>query len=513
MDRLNWPAGLPVHPVEPCQNRTVVALEHTSRVGDSLRDLAEALERLDLGTRLSSLDADRSRLVATIRTYLIPRAFDFSMPLTVVFAGPTGSGKSTLINSLTGRGLATTGVVRPTTTRPLVLASPRVAEGYEKVGGVSCRVVSGNAPVLSEMVLVDTPDIDSVALRHRASTEMLIDHADVVVFATSVLRYADDVPWQVLRRAEARGADIINVLNRVGSASSGAIVDFRSRLRVEGLDDDLVTVPEHHLAEEGSRVPATAVRSLARRRFAIAVDREQNLATTFDRVLRVVVGQTTDLARQVDTAAGETDRREAELFRYLADRASHLDMGGLVDGLYRIPREEDGRWARRRWRVGNRRTTEEVVAGEQLIVDRFEAIVHGDLRRWIIDQDLFDVRPGEIVPGLSPVIRSAAEGWIRYVARIGAEIGAPERWLTEVALIGSATDDEETETIELLFGEDAPVQVELARHDLVSRLEVIYGHAGSHLIEMARREQGSLDVSGLRTALGAVSSTLAPVDA
>lgn len=513
LDRLNSKAGLPAEPERPCHNQNVVALRDTSHVGDALRHLAGALESLDLGSELAHLDSDRNRLAATIRSYLIPRAVDSAMPLTVVFAGPTGSGKSTLINSLTGRDLAATGALRPTTTQPLVLASPAVAGRFENVAGIDCRVATGDAPVLSTMVLIDTPDIDSAALDHRAMAETLIDNADVVVFVTSALRYADDVPWQVLRRALARGTELINVLNRVSSATSGAAIDFTSRLRSAGLDDDLVTVPEHHLPSGGSRIPSTAIRSLAKRLAAVAGDRERHAGATFERVLRALVGQVTDLVREVDALADGTNSLEAEMSIYLADRASRLYMGGLVDGLYVPLPDKDTRRSLRRWRAANRPDPDQVAARESQILGRFVASVEGDLRRWIVDERTLDVSPEEIIPHTRDVIRSAAEGWVRYVARIGEEIDATEPWLTEMALMAAATDGEESGAAEALFGDYAPVLIDRARRELTGRLEVVYEHVGSHLLERARHDMGSLDVSDVRSALGAVNSTLAPVDA
>lgn len=491
----------------------MVALRDTSHVGDALQHLAGALENLDLGPALAHLDAERNRLASTLRSYLIPRALDPAKPLTAVFAGPTGSGKSTLINSLTGRDLAATGAVRPTTTRPLVLASSSVADSFDRVGGIDCLVVTGDAPIFSTMALVDTPDIDSTAVEHRAIAETLVDNADVVVFVTSALRYADEVPWQVLRRAVARGAPVINVLNRVGSATSGAAVDFKSRLRTAGLEDDLVTVPEHHLPNGGSRIPSTAIRSLAKRLAAVADDRERHAGAILERVLRSTVGQVTDLAREVDGWAEETDSLEAEISIYLADRASRLYMGGLVDGLYQPPPEKDTRWARRRWRAGNRPEPGQAAAGERQIIDRFVANVEGDLRRWVMDERAIDAHPDEIFPTVRDVIRSAAEGWVRYVARIGEEIGATEPWLTQLALMDAATDGEQSNAAEALFGDYAPVLIDRARRELSGRLEVVYGHVGSHLLERARHERGALDISDVRSALGAVNSTLAPVDA
>ncbi|HZD22448.1 MAG TPA: GTPase, partial [Acidimicrobiia bacterium] len=99
------------------------AVRELSGIADDLNRLAHALGDLSMGQHLSSQGLERDRLVRTIQHYLIPRAIDPTTPLTVVFAGPTGAGKSTLINSLTGLNVSVAGPLRPTTTNPLVLAS------------------------------------------------------------------------------------------------------------------------------------------------------------------------------------------------------------------------------------------------------------------------------------------------------------------------------------------------------------------------------------------------------
>ncbi|HEY4606137.1 MAG TPA: GTPase, partial [Acidimicrobiia bacterium] len=127
---------------------------------------------IDLGRLASALDAlvipdlsDRGRLAAkrnwmvrTIKDYLIPRIEDPAVPLTVVFAGPTGAGKSTLLNSVAGSEHSVAGPLRPTTKAPLVLSSKTRAAAYTSIGGIACRVVTGRAPILDELTLVDTPD-------------------------------------------------------------------------------------------------------------------------------------------------------------------------------------------------------------------------------------------------------------------------------------------------------------------------------------------------------------------
>jgi energy-coupling factor transporter ATP-binding protein EcfA2 len=495
-------------------NPDVVALRDKGHVADALDRLAGALETLDLGPDLGDLASDRDRLAAQIRSYLIPRAIDADHPITVVFAGPTGSGKSTLINSLTGLEMSATGVLRPTTTGPVALSSMANAERHASIGGVPCEVAIGSAPVLTSMVLVDTPDIDSTSLTHREMAEILIDNADVVVFVTSALRYADAVPWQVLRRAVARGATIIHVLNRVGSATSGAVIDFRSRLAAAGLDDALITVPEHHLAVGAQKVPSIAVRGLKRRLVGVTGERAGQANATFERVLRAIVAQVMGLARVVGELAEDREGLEAELSLYLADRVGNLVLDDVGEGLYLPVPAGRSRGASRRWRRSNAVKPATVMRREQKVVDRIEAIVHGDLRRWMAEEsELGIVDPKMVITETTPAARSAGEGWVQYVRRMAEEIDVERRWLTEAVLIAAATNEGSTAAAMELWSDDAPVLVDRAHRELVGRLDVVYQHAGALVSEQLYDRSGSLDDSDLRAALGAVTATLAPLHA
>ena len=231
----------------------MVALREEPGPADPLERLAGALDSLDLGVS-SPYAVERDRLVGILRSYLAPRALDPALPLTVVFAGPTGAGKSTIVNSLIGVDLSDAGVLRPTTSRPVVLAAADRASDYARIADVECDVEAGKAPVLEYLVLIDTPDVDSTALEHRRVAETLIDNADVVVFVTSALRYSDAVPWQVMRRAVSRGTSVIQVLNRVTSSTAGAVVDFRPDRRHRRIE-------RGDASERGGHTPAAAARS------------------------------------------------------------------------------------------------------------------------------------------------------------------------------------------------------------------------------------------------------------
>lgn len=426
---------------------------------------------MDIGPGAGDVGTRRGRLVTALRSYLIPRFEDSRAPLVVVFAGPTGSGKSTLINTLTGRDLSETGSLRPTTSAPVVLASEANVSRFGAGRWVDCEVITGSAPILVSMALVDTPDIDSTATEHRDKAESLIEVADVVVFVTSALRYADEVAWKVLRRATARGADVIHVLNRATSGNSGAVVDLRRRLRLEGLDERLVTIPEHHVPPGGQRIPSLAVRALRRRLALIAADRERAIGSTKDRVLGVTLRQVGELAGDAARLSEDVDALAAELSTMLAVRASRLDLSGVVLEGDVSPPPDSGWLARRRWRRATRVAARDAEAMERRLASEISALIHADLRSWY-EETRSGLGLGELDERLPPVlgrmVGSSLEGWMS----------------------GAGT-----------------------RRDLMARIEIVYEHFGALVTDLVRSDLGELDVTEVRSALGAVMAETALADA
>ena len=281
------------------------AVDESTRddLAGDLEYLAWSLETLPINDipENGRLIGKRDWIIRTIREYLIPRMGDPTAPLIVVFAGPTGAGKSTLLNSVTGAAHTLAGPLRPTTKDPLVLSSETRADEYRQIGGVDCDVVTGRAPILEELILVDTPDIDSTSVEHRAMAETMIDNADVVVYVSSALRYADLVPWEVLRRAHSRGIPVIQVMNRIRGSSRGALADYSSRLDAEGLGSEIVGVQEHHIGPGAQTLPPAAIQELRDRLVSVVEARRAGAAD----VVRSVFETTVDQTRQVidDTAA------------------------------------------------------------------------------------------------------------------------------------------------------------------------------------------------------------------
>src|SRR6266545_4773661 len=191
-------------------------------------------------------EEQRRRLAWHLREYLLPRVRDLEAPLVAVLLGSTGTGKSSLLNGLARRRVSPSGVIRPTTVRPLALLAPGQVDAF--MGG---RVLAALAEedrvelavdeqAVPEIVLVDAPDLDSVETANQLAADELLQAADLCLFVTTAQRYADAVPWEFLRRARERGIPLMVLVNRLprDEADRDAVLaDCRRRFSEAGFDD------------------------------------------------------------------------------------------------------------------------------------------------------------------------------------------------------------------------------------------------------------------------------------
>ena len=211
--------------------------------------------------------------VRQLDDYVLPRLRDIEAPVLAVVGGSTGSGKSTLVNSLVGAEVTTSGVLRPTTRAPVLVHNPDAGRWFEddRVLGSFARVRGGHAaggqqielvasPALPvDLALLDAPDIDSVVELNREVASHLLDAADLWIFVTTATRYADAVPWELLRGAAVRGVGIGLVLNRVPPGAGPEIEpDLARMLADEGLGAAPLFVVEEQALDDG-RLPPGAV--------------------------------------------------------------------------------------------------------------------------------------------------------------------------------------------------------------------------------------------------------------
>ncbi|MGE5828468.1 MAG: GTPase, partial [Micromonosporaceae bacterium] len=104
----------------------------------------------------------------------------------VALAGATGSGKSSLFNTLVGEDLSPVSVRRPTTgdAHACVWGPDRAHEllDWLGIGHRHGRDDSGADEALAGLVLVDLPDFDSVATQHRVEADRLLALADLIIW-------------------------------------------------------------------------------------------------------------------------------------------------------------------------------------------------------------------------------------------------------------------------------------------------------------------------------------------
>jgi energy-coupling factor transporter ATP-binding protein EcfA2 len=188
--------------------------------------------------------ARRRRLAWHLDDYLLPRVRDLEAPLVCILLGSTGAGKSSLLNGLAGAAVSPSGVVRPTTMRPVVVLAPGQVDAFMS-GKVLAALADADRLQLvvhdrafPGIALVDAPDVDSVEAGNRRTAEELLQAADLCLFVTTAQRYADYVPWEFLRQAKARGVPLLVVVNRLPrrEADQRAVLsDARRRFEEAGL--------------------------------------------------------------------------------------------------------------------------------------------------------------------------------------------------------------------------------------------------------------------------------------
>ncbi len=293
----------------------------------------------------------RAELLAQLDDYLVPRLKAPEAPLLAVVGGSTGAGKSTLVNSLVGRQVSEAGVLRPTTRTPVLVCHPddhhwfagmRVLPDLMRVwvphedddmppkpysrrpgrghpgaqGGHETREmrIETVTSLPRGLAILDAPDIDSLVVDNRTLAAELICAADVWVMVTTASRYADAVPWHLLRTAKQYRATLVTVLDRVPHQVLAEVSrQYGALLTKAGLGDvPRFTVPE--LPEStggGGLLPASAVAPL----FAWLAHHAQDPAARQYAVGRTALGALDSLGRRMPELASAVAAQHAAAVR------------------------------------------------------------------------------------------------------------------------------------------------------------------------------------------------------
>lgn len=360
----------------------------------ALQILRRSVDAVALPLTLTGVEQarhDRGELLAQLDDYILPRAASLDAPLLAVVGGSTGAGKSTLVNSLVGEVVTRSGVLRPTTRASTLIHHPaderwfigaRVLPGLARLTGDieqagdpgTLRLVSGNVP--QGLALLDAPDIDSVVSANRDLSRQLLSAADLWLFVTTAIRYADAVPWDLLHQAIRRGTSVAVVLDRVPlDAMEEVRADFATMLMEQGLGQSPVfAIAETDLGADGL-LPTVEVQRINGWLASLAADQHARsivIRRTLQGALDSLDDRAAGLAAALTAQADALDELRAEAHRgyaaALAGVAASMTDGTLLRG------EVLARWHEF---VGTGEVFRQLEAGVSKVRDRVAAALRG----------------------------------------------------------------------------------------------------------------------------------------
>lgn len=297
----------------------------------TLESTARALEVLIADTE-PVLDAEASARLRDLSSRIGARSSRSARHTVVGLFGSTGSGKSSLLNALTGTDIARVAARRPTTSRALAAIVPGAGdEGEQIMAGahelldwleISDRhVVSADAGEPGT-IYVDMPDVDSVDAGNRALAERLARMVDVLAWVSDPEKYADAVVHTEFMRTyaehEAVSIAIVNQVDRLAEAERPRVLaSLADLMEADGLS--------------GVRVFGTSVASgagVSEVRDALA-----GIARTKSAALRRLEADARTEAARVAAEVGATEQRGTYVIEGLERDVPEAATRQFVDAL------------------------------------------------------------------------------------------------------------------------------------------------------------------------------------
>jgi GTPase SAR1 family protein len=301
------------------------ALSSTTDLERALTSLRSQIRELRFAPGLPGAEAGevaRLDVLDQLEDYILPRVRSGDTPLLIAVAGSTGAGKSTLVNSLVGEQVTTTGVRRPTTNSPVLACNPADVDWFSEAsfipslprvrqqglampGKDGMLVLAASECMPEGVALLDTPDVDSVVAEHHEFAAKFLDAADLWLFVTTAARYADARIWEFLQVARDRNTSLGVVLSRVPRKGREQLIEhWGAMLEANGLGDAArFIIPETDQIAQG-RFTSTTADPVREYLVDIASDLQQRDAVTrrtFAGVLDSFHTRVPGLAKQVET--------------------------------------------------------------------------------------------------------------------------------------------------------------------------------------------------------------------
>ena len=423
-----------------------------------VRRLRDAVQASSLQLNTPNAEADRrarAELLDQLDDYVLPRLASLDAPLLAVVGGSTGAGKSTLVNSIVGEKVTTSGVLRPTTRASVLIHHPDDTGWFasDRILPNLARLTSGAAPGVGDdpsslrlvksasvpkgLALLDAPDIDSVVSANRDLANQLLAAADLWLFVTTAVRYADAVPWQALEKAIERGTSVAIVLDRVPRDSMEEVrADLARMLAAQGLGQSPVfAVAETPLDEEGL-LPNVEVERISRWLHSLAGDALSRQVV----IRRTLDGALDSLDARALATAQACDAQQAAL-KALHDSADEAYAkqrdavrAGLMDGTL-LRGEVLARWQEF---VGTGEIFKQFEAGVSSLRDRITGIFKA--RTTPVSSASNDLG-GALKSGIVTLVTSHAESAAMDAARAWRAETAGREFIQANQLLGRASAD------------------------------------------------------------------------
>ncbi|MCA9320305.1 MAG: GTPase domain-containing protein [Planctomycetes bacterium] len=269
--------------------------------------------------------------------------------LTIGVVGGTGVGKSTLINALAGQPVSRSSARRPTTDRVVPYVHSDQAHLLDRVpwleGRLSTERGLHDVAAIRSLLILDLPDMDSVERSHAEVVRGVIGHLDLVIWVTSLTKYADRL-FEDWLRDQAAGRDLssfIFVLNKIDdvderdAASAVRRVREAFRERIESILDQSETrrgTPSFHLIsarQPDAAIPGNGFSALRDELFRERDQREVARIKSSNR-LALARKRITNLASALAFEERE-ERLDRELSRIKADAAQIAADAAITDEL------------------------------------------------------------------------------------------------------------------------------------------------------------------------------------
>ncbi|MGP9527854.1 GTPase [Glutamicibacter sp. AOP5-A2-18] len=271
--------------------------------------------------------------------------------------GATGSGKSTLFNALVGQKLATTGVIRPTTTKTVaaiweteganeLLDWLQVTDRHviEKSAEGKRRVTKKSLD--SGLMLLDLPDMDSTRVEHHEIATRLVGQVDFLVWVLDPQKYADaSIHHGYLNSLRSQQGNIVIVLNQIDKVAESdrknVVHSLREILAQSGLER-LPVVCASAVTGEGLDEVQKQIATVAKNK-ALSTRR---LRSDVDQVIHRLNG---DLSTEKVRLPGQM--HQAELEQTIANAHGAKYIADAVETSYKLRGAQRTGWPLTTWLI------------------------------------------------------------------------------------------------------------------------------------------------------------------